>query len=358
MEKHAYLLITDLHDVGHLKMNRQDYASEINEIKRKILDLVLEYKDKGFVPTVIFMGDIFDRGYKHSVFKAVNDNNYFVVLRQQCEVFALMGNHEFSFYNDNPFYTLITEIESEKVKQRQNRVWTPQGALPLLRVVDNIVDGDLVIHFNHNETPISGAIQGKHNVALFHQEIICRDILQAAEKEFRASIFTKRTLRSFDNTDLFDGFDAAFFGHLHKVYGTWVYQKTENSNPCDLVYLASLGRPAQDEVNNNLLERTIPALLVEDGHYVGYENNLLTLRAREDSVKEEEVVIQQELYKRAKARHDQLSIDYGDYDIIDGIRHRCMSPVQRSIVDEILEYGSSAICERLLNETRRKFGGV
>ncbi len=356
MEKHAYLLVTDLHDLGHTKNNRQNYHVEINAIKKKILETVLTYQQAGWKVFVIFLGDVFDRGYKDALFRAITANNYFVVLRQQCEVFSVVGNHELSFYNNNPFYTLITEIESEKVKAVTNKIWTPQGTLPLLRVVDRIEDGDLVIHFNHYGTPPGSAVAGKYNVGLFHQEVVCREILQEVERK-SGNIFVRNPVDDFDNTDFFDGFDACFFGHLHKVYGTWVYRRSESDNPCDLVYLASLGRPAQDEVNDSFLERDIPALLVEDGKYCGYEHNVFQLLPRSESVREDVVALEQTTYRKTKELHQQIGLEFGDCNPMEGIRRRCITERQLTIFDEYAQYGTSQSCERVLREVKNKFGG-
>lgn len=93
------------------------------------------------------------------------------------EIYSVIGNHELSYYSSNPFYTLVSDIESDKVQSILNRVWQPVGSAGVIKVVDSLEDGEVLFHFNHFGTTIAKPVVGKHNIGLFHQDIVNSEIL-------------------------------------------------------------------------------------------------------------------------------------------------------------------------------------
>lgn len=51
---------------------------------------------------------------------------------------------------------------------------------------------------------------------------------------------------------------------MHQVYGTWGYTNPKTGKSSVLCYLASLGRSNVTEVNDDFLERNVPAVLIDD----------------------------------------------------------------------------------------------
>lgn len=346
MGKNAYLIISDIHESYKNKENRYNYIDEVSFVKNKIVDVSEKYKSLGYDVYLIFLGDIFDREYKDPDM-AVKGNNYYIALRMSVSgMFAVMGNHEFSFYTGNPFYTLTTEIESQKVKNVINKVWTPKGIIPVLRVVDRLEDGEVVFHFNHHKTPISHAEDGKVCIALYHQDVVCTEIVRNMQNILGENIFA--TSVAFKNIDIFDGYAYNFFGHNHKIYGTWDYVNEETGKKTVLSYLASLGRPNVTEVNDKLLERNIPAVIVEDGHFVTVDDNLFDLPNREECVREEVVIHQKENYKKVKERAEIIHSTTNAINPVEGVLQGCESELQMRLFNEIFNGGSSDTLDKFI----------
>lgn len=220
MANNAYLIISDLHDFYKNIENRINYVKEIDVVKQKILEIGIKYREAGWNVNAILLGDVFHRAYQ-SVDFAILANNYWMLAKKLfTDIYCVLGNHETTYYASNPFYTLVNSIESEKVRKILNKVWQPRGLENIFRVVDTVVDGNVILHFNHYGTPISRAIPEKVNIGLYHQDIINSEIRDLMTTTYSNDLYYCRPI-NFDNTDIFDGFAYNFFGHMHKVYGTW-----------------------------------------------------------------------------------------------------------------------------------------
>ena len=291
----AYLIISDCHISAGKKENRVDWLNEIQVVLKEIESTIARYRGRGSVK-LLFLGDVYDRSYS-SVSHGIQDYSRMVVFRMMVDdVFVTLGNHEISYYTNNPFYSLIHTIESKKVQS--HGIYQPIGLWNAVRIVDRLEDGDVVFHFNHYDTPISTPEKGKINIGLFHQEIVSPEILNKMEMDL-GRIYAGR-ITDFSALTPVSGYQWCFFGHLHKVYGKWVYEY--RGDECQLWYLGSLTRPNVSEVSDVFLERNIPAVLVEDGKFVGTEDNFFSLPSRKESVKEDVVKKQQQVYNDKKER--------------------------------------------------------
>ena len=127
MAKSAYLIVSDLHDFYKNLENRVDYVGEIEFVKEHILEVGLKYRNLGYEVNIILLGDVFHRAYQ-DVNAAVISNNFWVISKKLFKhIYCVIGNHETSYYSNNPFYTLVSEIKSKKMQTVLNKVYTPRG---------------------------------------------------------------------------------------------------------------------------------------------------------------------------------------------------------------------------------------
>lgn len=281
MGKTAYLIVTDLH-LGNIAVaSRIDYRNEVMDVKIKLTQIAVRYRNAGYEVVTLFLGDIFHTGYR-DVTTAVVDLGFVAMWSSKIgKIYSVVGNHELTYYKANPFYATIAEVESQKVRSIMNKVWTPLGAMTTINVVDCLKDGNTYFYFNHYGTPITTPDSGGVNIGLFHQDVIDHQIKQEMERSDRKLGFVQST--DLEESRLLSGYNYCFFGHMHTVYGAW------KANNTYLVYLASLGRTNSTEVRNDFLERNVPAVVVEDGVFQTVEDNFIQLMAREECVVEDVV---------------------------------------------------------------------
>ena len=193
MERNVYLLISDMHRSARKNVNRVDYQHEIDAVDKHIAECIKRYS--GSNVNLIFLGDLYDRGYRE-VFSAIHEHSTMLIYKSMCkEIYSLVGNHELSFYAGNPFYTLFSSMDSKRVSAIQNKVWLPRGTMQIVNVVDQITDGDIVIHCNHYGTGIADPIPGKTNIGLFHQNVICKEILDSMQASLGEPLYGIQTMR-------------------------------------------------------------------------------------------------------------------------------------------------------------------
>lgn len=287
MGKNAWLIVSDLHLYYKNISSRIDYVREMRDIRGKIIELGVKYKELGYDNVnLLLLGDVFHRSYRDT-FITGYDNNFFIVWNQRFgECYSVIGNHELNFYDSNPFFTLMNTIESEKIKQISNKVWAPRGLMQIINVTDRMDDGEVHFYFNHYGTHISRPDADGVNIGLFHQEIVCSEIVEAMQNKLGGKIWANTV--SFKNLDVFDGYQYCFLGHMHTIYGIW-----KGDNGCILCYLASLGRTNVSEVMDNFLERDIPAVLVKDGRLESVDSNKFKLPGVSECINPEVAVSNQ-----------------------------------------------------------------
>lgn len=308
----VFLIVTDLHASYRNKENRYDYLSEIEFVIDKIFETASKYASAGYEVNIIFLGDITDNSFKDQN-KAIYLNNIFVLLKRIANIYSVLGNHEMSFYKDNPFWSLMNKMPSEKVRAVINRSWQPTGLIQLVDVVDTLDLGETVLHFNHHATDISRPIEGKYNIGLFHKDVVSRAVIDSVKATDNSEIFEANPIYIENNPEVLRGYDVCYFGHMHKIYGEWAYVDEVTNKEVTLRYLGSLGRPNQTEVNDRTLERDLAAIIVDsEGRIVSRDSNLITLPDRKSCVKEEVVAVQQANYEIKKERKyflDYVSVD-------------------------------------------------
>lgn len=284
MSKNAYLLLSDLHYYPTL-IARKNYQLELLEVFNIVICLSNNYRKRNYNVFLIFLGDIFHRGIKQTpnALTALTLFNY--VCSFFDKVFSLIGNHEFSYYDDNPFWYLISEIEDTSILNLKNLIMQPKGLKNTFNIVDKIEDGNTAIIMNHYNLPIKPAMPNKKvNIGLFHQDI--------------GSIKLGKMWTSFEDIETsskLDGYDYCFLAHLHDIYG-----KFEVNSKLIAYFLSTFGRTNHLEIDDNKLERNIPAILINDGNFIRIEDNYLFLKSRVDALDLGQINLIQQLRKEDK----------------------------------------------------------
>lgn len=344
MGKNAYLIVTDLHLSYKNLRNRISYREEIESVFRELMTVAEKYVAAGYKINLLLLGDVFHRSY-NSIFNACVDTSFFYMWRQRYgHIYSVLGNHELSYYQSNPFYTLVSDIKSERVRMIMNRVWHPVGTQNVIEIVDELQDGEVNFVFNHFSTGVAPVQPGMKNIGLFHSEIVSGEILQSSDMQSGISTFAHPI--DIENSGIVSDYDYCFFGHMHTVYGTFIAD-----NGTTLCYLASLGRTNTLEVNDRFLERNIPAILVEDGVFIKAEDNLFNLPERAACVKESAVT---EAHEKAEVQREvteiKRTISLGDDPVRNTQALLAADELSLSIFNDIIATGSDSYGQELVKE--------
>lgn len=297
MKRNVYLVISDLHASYRNKDSRVDYLNEIDYVIDNLMRIIESYSNDNVY--LMFLGDVADNSFKDQA-KAIAFNNIFVILKQKVkEIYFVMGNHEMTYYRDNPFWSLFNTLESDEIRKVITKSWQPTGLIQIGRVIDRLEDGEVCFSFNHHATRVLPPVDGKVNIGLFHKDIVCKAIVEDMRINNDLDIFEVKPVY-LEKTNILRGYDYCFFGHVHKIYGRWVFTDDHTGEQIKLNYLGSLGRPNHTEVNNKFLERDIPAIVIENGKLKGVEHNFFNLLSREETVKEDIIEHNQKLYQQRK----------------------------------------------------------
>lgn len=344
-DSNVYLIITDLHLSYKNKNSRVDYVKETQYCVDKINQIIDSYISRGNIVSLLFLGDFTDCSFKDQS-KAIEVNNLVVDFKKRVkECYFVIGNHETTYYRDNPLWSLFNKIESESLNQVIKKSCKPQGILPLGRVVDELIDGNVRFLFNHYDTPIQIANSDSMiNIGLFHKDILCNAIINDSKVNHNKRLFAENTIH-FDENNVFKNYNYAFMGHLHSVYGCWDFIDDITGNKTVVNYLASLGRTNHTEVSNDFLERNIPAVVIKDGEFDCIEDNLFNLLPREECVIEEIVEKQKEIRESSKESKEVLEyFSPNDDDPIDNIKNFLgKEPFLKNLFEEYLNDNNSEV---------------
>ena len=175
------------------------------------------------------------------------------------------------------------------------------------------------------------------------------EIAQASENTNNMHAFIKNSV-SANNNELLELYDACFFAHHHKLYGCWNVT-TNSGHSCMIEHLASLGRPNVSEVDDNFLERDIPAVIIKNNVFSEIQHNFITLPDRSSCVKEEVVKEKQQSYERVKAMKAAINYVPDTDDPIKNIQTAIMGdPLSAKIVAELLHSNVDSQTRYVLQE--------
>lgn len=325
----AYILVSDTHFTYKNKSNRHDYLSEIDFVKHKIDSIGLSYKHMGYNPILVFLGDVYDNSYK-DVTKALIEQDEMYKRKKTIfnRIFSVLGNHDLHFPKNNPFWTLVSE-NSVTVNNLPKTKFKALGNVGIIEVTDRLVDGNVVFNFNHYSSHILEPVEGKVNIGLFHQDIVCSPAINSAVSKGLNPYQSSAIM--LDDNDVIKNYDYSFFGHFHKYYGVW-----DIDNGRRIYYLGSLVRPNHEEVSNNYLERNIPVVLVENGEFKGVVDNLFELPSRDVSVIDTLVKEQQEKRQKTKQRKLLLEHEIFNESLIESIKMTFNDGVYNNVIDSMV----------------------
>ena len=304
----VYLVISDLHMCGQEKSNRIDYDGEIRFIFKELLRLLGKYSDYSI--GLVFLGDIFDRSYRKPSKVGVDLSLLGLLLDRVRISYSLVGNHEISYPSNNPFWTLLNSVDSDRLNSITNKNLTPLGYVNRLQIIDTVAVGDTVFHMNHYGVPDSQPVDGKKNIAFYHKAIYNSDVV-----EYVRSRGVPLQMGPMSSVGTLSKYTHSFMGHMHLLSGTW-----QMPGGSLVTYLPSLGRPSRSEVMDAFLDRNIPALIFESGSLVKVEDNIVRLPSWAESILPDVVQSQEATAEVKKAIADSLDYLGISDDPVDNIR--------------------------------------
>lgn len=334
--KNAYHIVTDCHDTDKPKDNRISYENETIYVKKELIKRVIETNKKGYNSYILFLGDIYDKGFNDSTQSMVAFDTM-VYLNSICKgLYSVIGNHELTYKKNNPFWTLVSNLNPNMINLPTSNLKI-SGVSGILNVTDRLVDGDTVFNFNHYGSGVLKPLQDKINIGLFHQNITCKPAVDSAGLR-GLDDFETRSIK-LEEHDVLRGYNYSFFGHFHKYYGKW-----QIDDGRFLYYLGSLGRPNYSEVLDTYLERTIPCVYVEDGHFTGVGDYKFNLMDEASTLKKTEIEKQVEKRKKRKELLTLVDLDTCSVDVIDSVKEKFNNPVFDHIIDSILNDVEDNFC--------------
>lgn len=212
-----WLVISDLHILPKEPKNRKNLIPNIITLLNEIIEIGKRNKIRG----VIFLGDIFDRSFTSVNAEYLSEIfDIFKRMSDEFKLFAVYGNHELTYYKDNPYY-IITDIKSERVLNQIKDLNTPKFLHPYIQVIDNIDYGNVIINFIHfskedKEYKVNNIADGKINICLYHDSFIN---FESEEKLYHHRIGHGINVIK---TDIFENVDWAICGDTHTPLNTFI----------------------------------------------------------------------------------------------------------------------------------------
>ena len=293
--KLAHFNIPDIH-AYHSLANRYDYNAEVIAIIERIGRLVQKYKMQGYTCISLLNGDVAHRGSAKDTLNDYASQAIKLLLSFFDENYLNLGNHEFSYYKNNPIFKFIHEIEDDRVSRHYPHI-KGSSLVEDLKVVPKVEYEDFEIVFTpYGFTPIRGEKPISHLV--MHDDLVS----DHAYNKLTTQMPEYRMKRKFLDASLFD---YVYCGHSHLICETWRHGETTVYN------MASLGRSNVTEVDDSNRRRIIPVILSENGYFKEVVDESISLHKREDVVDEVKLEKSREAYQQAKDRkqvRESLSI--------------------------------------------------
>lgn len=238
------LVIPEMHIKDTNLPARKDYVAEMKDVFKTVKGIIQHYLPK----KTIVMGEIFDRG-----FKTVDGSCYWfheiLDTNRYTELCCVKGNHEDSFYKNNPIWYLGNGAG--------------MNGLGTIKFPPNFLLNDVAFNFHHHGMPHT-MLEGKTNVSFMHTDVMTQQIREVIKHKTGEEFFWTQNLEGTVTADLFTQYDIVFNGHMHKVCAM-LEIKRNNVSPLTLVYTSTLGRTNITEVDDNSLWKYLYLLDVYDG---------------------------------------------------------------------------------------------
>lgn len=293
--KIAHFNIPDIH-AFHSLANRYDYNAEIVSIIERLGRMVKKFKMQGYTCISLLNGDVAHRGSSKDTLNDFAFQAIKLLLSYFDENYLNVGNHELSYYKNNPVFKFIKEIEDTRLLQVYPHLKC-SSLTEDLRVVPRLEYEDFEIVF----TPFAfNPIRGdkKYSHLVMHDDLVSDHSFNKLATEMPEYKMRRKYVKESE-------FDFIYCGHSHLIRETWQHGDTTVYN------LSSLGRSNVNEVNDSFRHRIIPVILSENGYFKEVVEETITLHKRVDIVDEKKLEKSREAYQAAKERkqtRESLSI--------------------------------------------------
>lgn len=289
--KNVYLVLTDLHYAAS-KEHRLNYLGEVLNVLQQTLEVAARYKSLDSRVHLIFLGDVID-GPLSKAEDALRCQSLFQWYTAQFDsCYTVLGNHETNNTASNPFWYFIDNL-NDPALDAQAKPLQPQGLCALLTVGETIVDGDTTIYFNHHGTPPKAPSGAGVHIGLFHQNVGSNQICKMWG-----------TFTDVEEASFVQMYNYCFFGHMHLASGKY---KLNKAGTCVGEWLGSCVGTTVPEVEQLPKELNVPAILIEDGHFIAIEDNYIYRTAAEQAVDYARLAITKEAAKAVEAKQQASS---------------------------------------------------
>lgn len=332
-KRNKYLIVPDLHIWYKNISCRKDYLGEIEEALNSIM---MHITEDPTINNVILSGDIYHRGF-NDLDSSRPIKKYWSELKhllnnRKGELYSVIGNHEFSYSRNNPFW-----LQDDVIFK------TPED------IIDNGVH--IYLESYHSKKSIRefrDKVQA--DVCVTHNEVLPPEMADFIRKESGRRIFTSNKCTSFSRYDV----QALFVGHMHQIVDTFMVN--DEGKNFEVQYLGSIGRTSVEEVSNDFRFRSLPIVEVgidNDGE-VGDGKIRITqmpLELREYH----ETVISEQVEKNRKIRNTQkemkeLKLQRVTDDPVEEFKREFNSSEVNDIIDRAYEGRRTINLMDLINE--------
>lgn len=282
-KNNKYIIIPDLHYWYKNISCRKDFLGEQEEF---LSNLMMYINSDETYNNVIFSGDIYHRSFKDldssRWIKSFFSELKYILNSRGGDLYTVIGNHEFSFSKNNPF-------------------WLQDGVI--FKTPEDIFDNGVHIYLESFHSPKS--VRKFRNkvecdICITHNEVIPPEIASFVRKESGRRVFTSSHAISFKRYYL----KNLFVGHMHQIVDTYCIQEDEGdtSRNFEVQYLGSIGRTSVEEIDNDFVDRSLPVICIEgnEGEYT-IEQLPIKLRQYHDTVIAEQVEKQRRIRQNVQS---------------------------------------------------------
>ena len=278
-----YLIVPDLHYWYKNISCRKDYLGELDEVLNNIF---MAINSDPSINNVILAGDIYHRGFNdldssRPVKKYWSELKHLLNSRDG-ELYAVIGNHEFSFSKNNPF-------------------WLQDDVI--FKTPEDIYDNGFHFYLEsyHSKKSVRKFREKvEANVCITHNEVLPPEMAEFVRKESGRRIFTTNKCTSFSRYNV----DALFVGHMHQVVDTFMVN--DDGKNFEVQYLGSIGRTSVEEISNDFRLRNLPIVEVGVDADGNEGKGLFNVTQMSIELREyHETVISEQVEKNRKVREKQ-----------------------------------------------------
>lgn len=335
--------------------NRIAYIKEIESYLYQVKTLAKELAQDSEV-SIIFMGDVFHMGFTKMV-PFVANIDWFKNLSQEFggRVYSLIGNHELSYPQNNPFWMLA---DFDSAWYTNYRTIPGFGTAPCLKIRDQVVIDNTLFVFGHYRRDKFEYDYDKYDDVQFltHNSIMDTEVINTLKSiyhrdpkmEYAGSGIT--SIRQAGSIPMTPKLSHMYVGHMHTSYSHFFVEETIDGVDLkfELQYLGSLGRTTHAEVDDTDLARSIPVIDTLT-HEVEFKPFKLWERGR--CVREEVVEQAQYSYTKTKAIAKLRKSDTVMASPVEGIREwLSQSPYDLDLFNRLIQNESISQLDNLLAE--------